>query len=69
MKRVLCILFFIAIYSCVHAQEFKPYPQANISAAQSQQYFDEVRQKYGTTAQNLSDQQIILFTDDASRTY
>jgi hypothetical protein len=50
------------------AQEFKPYPRANITEAQWQKYFDEVREKYGTEAQGIETQKLIVFTDKATNT-
>jgi hypothetical protein len=69
MKRLLSVLFFIAIFGCAQAQEFKPYPRANISEAQWQQYFEEVSQKYGPTAQDLGEQKMVLYKDEVSNTF
>ena len=52
----------------VAAQEFRPYPQFNITAEQWQQYFDEVRQKLADSAQARPSEQLIVFNDRASRT-
>jgi hypothetical protein len=50
------------------AQEFKPYPRANITEAQWQGYFDEVRAKHWTTVQDVEDQKLLIFTDKATTT-
>jgi hypothetical protein len=50
------------------AQEFKPYPRANITEAQWLEYFDEVRAKHGATVQDVEDQKLLVFTDKATTT-
>jgi hypothetical protein len=50
------------------AQEFKPYPRANITTDQWQTYFDEVKSKHGADAKDLDDQKLLLFDDKATAT-
>ena len=50
------------------AQEFKPYPRANISEAQWQTYYDEVREKHAASQQDIDDQKLLVFTDKATGT-
>jgi hypothetical protein len=69
MKRLLAALLLMAICGVIQAQVFNPYPRANISEAQWKQYFDEVRQKHGTTAQDFGDQKLIRYLDEASNTF
>jgi hypothetical protein len=60
----------LAIVACaaaaVHAQEFRPHPQARITAAQWQAYFDEVKAKHGATRQPFDAGHLVLFNDAAS---
>jgi hypothetical protein len=50
------------------AQDFKPFPRANISVAQWQTYFDEVRSKHGANVQDIEDQKLLVYTDLATTT-
>lgn len=50
------------------AQEFKPFPRANITEPQWQKYFDEVREKHGAEVQDIEDQKLLVFTDKATST-
>lgn len=70
MKFPLCTvaLTVFLLGSGAHAQEFKPYPRANITEAQWQSYFDEVREKHGATVQDLEDQKLLVYTDRATTT-
>jgi hypothetical protein len=61
----LVALLFAAV---AQAQEFKPYPRANITEAQWQAYFDEVRSKHGATVQDIDDQKLLVYTDKATTT-
>lgn len=64
MKLLLQIVFFVTLASgLANGQEFKPYPRADISEAQWQKYFDEVKQKHGATTQDISDQRLLVFND------
>lgn len=47
------------------AQEFKPYPQARISAEQWQSYFDLVRKSHGKSERSFPDQRLVVFEDPA----
>lgn len=59
-----CLLFcFPAV-----AQEFKPYPRADISKRQWQTYFDEVVAKHGHTAEKKNDEKLVMYTDALSNT-
>ena len=56
------------LVSGARAQEFKPYPRANITEAQWQSSFDEVREKHGATVQDVEDQKLLVYTDRATST-
>ena len=70
MKSPLYIaaLTTLLLGSGAQAQEFKPYPRANITEAQWQAYFDEVREKHGATVQDIEDQKLLVYTDAATST-
>jgi hypothetical protein len=69
-KLLLYLVSLTAIHmaSAAQAQEFKPYPRANITEAQWQAYFDEVREKHGATVQDIEDQKLLVYTDKATST-
>jgi hypothetical protein len=50
------------------AQDFKPFPRANITVAQWQSYFDEVKAKHGANVQDVEDQKLLVYTDSATTT-
>lgn len=68
MKLIASLLTAIALLSDAQAQEFKPFPRANITEAQWQRYFDEVREKHGASAQDLDDQKLLVYTDGTTST-
>jgi hypothetical protein len=68
IKLYLSILAVAALAGPVSAQEFKPFPRANISAAQWTAYFDEVRTKHGSNVQDIDDQKLLIYTDAATTT-
>jgi hypothetical protein len=70
MNKLLRLTIFVQIFLSLsaHAQEFKPYPRANITVTQWQTYFDEVREKHGDTVQDIEDQRLLVFTDKATTT-
>ena len=50
------------------AQEFKPYPKADITASEWAVYFDDVRRRHQATAQDINDQNLLIYTDNATHT-
>ncbi len=71
MKHRIYLLAFISAYALsfqVIAQEFKPYPRADITVAQWLTYFNEVREKHGTTVQDLDDEKLLVYTDKTTTT-
>jgi hypothetical protein len=60
----------LAIVACAtfaaSAQEFRPHPQARISVAQWQAYFDEVKAKHGGTEQQFKAEHLVLYSDKQS---
>jgi hypothetical protein len=70
MKSPIYVAALVAFLlgSGAYAQEFKPYPRANITEAQWQSYFDEVREKHGATVQDIEDQKLLVYTDNATTT-
>ena len=60
----------LAIVACAAlaagAQEFRPHPQARITPAQWQAYFDEVKAKHGGTEQRFAAEHLVLYNDSKS---
>ena len=61
----------IAILACASsvaaaAQDFRPHPQAHITPAQWQAYYDEVRAKHQATEQPFAAERLVLFNDPKS---
>ena len=50
------------------AQEFKPHPQAGITLAQWQAYFDEVKGKHAAAMQDVEAAKLLVFEDGATKT-
>jgi hypothetical protein len=69
MNRVL--LLVMLVLQCVSAigQEFRPFPQARITTAQWQTYFDDVKSKYGGTARTAPNQPLLVLDDGTSTMY
>jgi hypothetical protein len=69
VARAIAVLFCsFLLAERASAQEFKPYPRANITEAQWQRYFDEVREKHGASVQDIGDQKLLVFTDKTTNT-
>ena len=64
-------LLLLALLCCgpLLAAAYRPYPDANISAEQWQEYFDIVQNEFGDTAQELPDVDLLLFHDAATMTF
>lgn len=64
-------LFLIAILFAgpLSAADFKPYPDAAISAEQWQQYFDTVWLEFADTMQELPDANLVVFQDESTSTW
>lgn len=67
MKLFTVAVFMLFCFPTV-AQEFKPYPRADISKRQWQTYFDEVVAKHGNTAQKQNDEKLVMYADALSNT-
>lgn len=69
-KHLFCaaVSTVLLLSASAQAQEFKPYPRANITSAQWQAYFDEVREKHGASVQDLEEQKLLVYTDRATTT-
>jgi hypothetical protein len=68
IKLYLSLLAAAGLAGPASAQEFKPFPRANISATQWSAYFDEVRTKHGSNVQDIDDQKLVVYTDPATTT-
>ena len=51
------------------AQEFQPYPAPQITVEQWTKYAEEVRQIYQATAEIYKDKQLVIFSDQRTRTF
>jgi hypothetical protein len=51
------------------AQEFQPYPQPKVTADDYARYAEEVRQSFGSTAQVVTEENVIVFSDMRTRTF
>lgn len=51
------------------AQEFQPYPQPKVTPEQYAAYADQVRQWFGYTADVIREDNVIVFSDERSRTF
>ena len=60
------VLVFAA--SATLAIELKPYPTEKITEAQWKDYFRQVKEAFGASMQDLNDQHLIVFHDDATAT-
>jgi hypothetical protein len=54
--------------SAASAQEFKPYPDAKVTAAQWQAYLDLVREKVGKSERSFPSQHLKTYSNEATRT-
>jgi hypothetical protein len=61
--RAIAILTAALISASVSAQEYKPYPRAQITEAQWQAYFDEVAAKHGATRREFPAEHLMVFED------
>jgi hypothetical protein len=50
-------------------QNFQPYPSPQITAEQFAAYAEQVRQSYGTTAEVIREEKVIVFSDLRTRTF
>jgi hypothetical protein len=51
------------------SQEFQPYPQPRITPEEYAAYADQVRQAFGFTADVVREDNIIVFSDERTRTF
>ena len=51
------------------AQEFQPYSTPQVTAEQWTRYAEEVRQNFGSTAQVVKEENVIVFSDQRTRTF
>jgi len=65
--RILPTSIILLAFS-VNAQEFKPYPRANITQVQWTSYYSDVQAKHGATAQDIDAEKLIVFHDSKTST-
>lgn len=70
IRRLAAVLLIAGLWPGANAlaQEFKPYPSPRITVEQWQQYLATVRARFETTAEVYKDKNVVVFSDDATRT-
>ena len=70
LARLACLLAWLGAFATsALAQEFQPYPAPKISVEQWTKYAEEVRQAYQATVEIYKDKQLIIFSDQRTRTF
>ncbi len=67
--RTLLIALALLLVTPAGAQQFKPFPRANITKAQWQTYYDEVSRKHSANVQIVEAEKLMIFTDPESKTF
>ena len=62
-------ILILLLCSELHAATYKPFPEAQVTAEQWQEYFDIVTAEFGDTRDEISEARLVLFTDEASSTF
>ena len=62
-------LIALLLTSSLHAATWKPFPEAQITAEQWQEYFDTVVAEFGDTRDEIAEAKLILFTDQLTSTF
>jgi hypothetical protein len=65
----LCVAAGLGPAAPAVAQEFQPYPQPQVTADDYTRYAEEVRQSFGSTAQVVKEDKVIVFSDMRTRTF
>lgn len=68
MKSHLVLLATLFLPFALNAQEYKPYPEAQISQEQWSAYFNEVSQKHKATRSEVLSEQLVTFEDRSTST-
>ena len=63
------LLFACLLAGRLLAAPYKPYPDAEITPEQWQDYFNTVQAEFADTREEIADAMLVTFRDDASRTY
>jgi hypothetical protein len=60
----------LVVFLCgpLMAAVYKPYPDAAISVAQWQAYFDIIQEEFGSTREEIPDADLVVFHDEISLT-
>jgi hypothetical protein len=66
--RVKYAVILVLLAAAAEAQEFKPYPRANVTPAQWAAYYEEVRKKHGASMLDVEAQNLLVFHDAQSAT-
>jgi hypothetical protein len=65
-RTFLALLLFC---SPVYAANYKPYPDAQITTEQWQEYYDTVVAEFGDTRDEIPEARLVLFADEATSTF
>jgi hypothetical protein len=65
----LCLATCLGPAAPAVAQEFQPHPQPRVTAEDYARYAEEVRQSFGSTAQVVKEDKVIVFSDMRTRTF
>ena len=70
MKQTILAGLFTVMFSCAaSAQEYMPYPTADISVEQWQQYLLKVKTAYGDSAREFPDEFLVIYQDKKDTTF
>lgn len=66
--RIALFVLLAVVASTLAAQDFKPYPRAEITTAQWQSYFDKVKSIHAATAKNFPSEHLSVLFDSSTAT-
>jgi hypothetical protein len=69
MKTFKTVFITLLLTSSLHAATWKPFPEAEITTEQWQEYFDAVVAEFGETRDEIAEAKLILFTDELTSTF
>jgi len=69
MKALKTAFITLLLTSSLHAATWKPFPEAEVTAEQWQEYFDTVVAEFGETRDEIAEAKLILFTDEMTSTF
>lgn len=67
ISRITCLL--LCLCCPVFAASYKPYPDAQITTEQWQEYFNAVVAEFGDSRDEIPEARLVLFTDESTSTF